>query len=168
MEQAQMQSQQQAPNQTQASTYSASNRHAQWQSLLTLGNECFHAKQWSQAEFFYSEAYDLLAFAYRNDPLSLEFLMAWVGACHNLSALYEVLGNLHLSLKFLMVPHEYLKDITESKKAHDEVKLIALNGMRLTVNPILAFTKKHKLCEDCKAQFPTLKLLTKHNAGYAH
>ena len=39
-----------------------------WQSLLQLGNDCFHSQEVSQAEFFYSEAYDLLAFAYRNDP----------------------------------------------------------------------------------------------------
>lgn len=130
--------------------------HAQWQSLLKLGNDCFNDKQWNQAEFFYSEAYDLLAFSYRNDPLSAETLMAWICACHNLSWLYETLGNLDLSLKFLLVPHEYLKKISESNMPNNDVKLIAFKGMSLTHPPILLFTQKHPICDGCKAQIEAL------------
>ena len=48
--------------------------HSQWQSLLKLGNDCFHDNNWSQAEFFYSEAYDMLANEYRKNPLSSDVL----------------------------------------------------------------------------------------------
>ena len=114
--------------------------NSQWQSLLQLGNDCFHDKQWNQAEFFYSEAYDLLAFSYRNDPLSSETLMAWICACHNLAWLYETKGDLELSLKFLLVPHEYLKNIAESDVPNNEEKLLAFKGMTLTSPSILLFT----------------------------
>ncbi len=76
--------------------------------IIKLGNDCFNDKQWNQAEFFYSETYDILAYGYRNDPLQAENLMDWVRTCHNLSSLYESSGNLELSLKFLKVPHNYL------------------------------------------------------------
>lgn len=126
--------------------------HSQWQSLLQLGNQCFHDKQWNQAEFFYSEAYDLLAYGYRNNPLSSEALMAWVCACHNLSSLYETIGNLDLSLKFLKVPHEYLMEIYDSEVPNEDVKLIAIKGISLTLPPILTFIKKHPICDECKSQ----------------
>lgn len=122
--------------------------HTQWQSLLTLGNQCFYEKKWSQAEFFYGEAHDLLAFAYSNDPLSSDTLMAWICTCHNLSSLYEEMGNLDLALRYLMVPHEYLKEINESEVPNDEVKLIAFKAMSTTLNPILLFAKNHPIYKD--------------------
>ena len=142
--------------------------HAQWQSLLELGNNCFQSKQWNQAEFFYSEAHDLLAFAYRNDPLSAEMLMAWVCSCHNLSSLYEAMGKMELSLRFLMVPHEYLREISASDMPNEDVKLIAFKGMSLTLPAILNFTKKYPMCDDCTLQFDSLKTLIEHQSVGIH
>ena len=142
--------------------------HMEWQSLLKLGNRCFHDKQWDQAEYFYSEAYDLLAFAYRNDPLSSDLLMAWICACHNLSSLYESLGNLELSLRFLMVPHEYLIEITKSESPTEDVKLIAFKGMNITLSPILMFAKKHPICEDCVAKFHSLEDVLEQGSCSVH
>lgn len=125
--------------------------HNQWQSLLNMGNQSFHAEHWSQAEFFYSEAYDLLAYAYRDNPLCAETLMAWICTCHNLSSLYEATDNLSLALRFLMVPHDYLKEITEAEGHNEDIKLMALKGLSLTLSPILTFAQKHPICDTCKA-----------------
>ena len=141
---------------------------SQWQSLLKLGNDCFYDKQWNQAEFFYSEAYDLLAFSYRNDPMSAETLMAWICACHNLSALYEAKEDLDLALKFLMVPHEYLIEVTESKIANEDIKLIAFNGLSLTLSPILTFAKKYPICDGCLEKFTSLKSLIEQQSQPIH
>jgi len=142
--------------------------NSQWQSLLKLGNECFHDKQWNQAEYFYSEAYDLLAYGYRNDPLSAHTLMAWICSCHNLSSLYEKVGNLELSLKFLTIPHEYLKEISESNMPNDDVKLIAFKGMSLTLPPILSFSKKYPICDDCVSKLASLEKLIAKDNSYVH
>lgn len=142
--------------------------HQKWQSLLKMGNDCFHDKQWSQAEFFYSEAYDLLAFSYRNDPFSSDILMAWICACHNLSSLYERLGNLELALKFLVIPHEYLKEITESKSPGDDIKMIAFKGMTMTLSPILTFIKEHPICNDCVAKYMSLQHLVDEGQQAVH
>lgn len=131
--------------------------HIQWQSLLTLGNNHFHNEQWDQAKFFYSEAYDLLFHFYQKEPLSSDLLMAWVCTCHNLSSLYETVGKLDLSLKFLMLPHDYLKNISESATSNDDMKLIAFKGMTLTLTPILLFAKKHPICDSCLSNFIQLK-----------
>ena len=142
--------------------------HSQWQSLVKLGNDCFHDQEWSQAEFFYSEAYDILAFGYRNDPLSSETLMAWVCTCHNLSSLYERINNLELSLKFLKIPYEYLKEISDSSITNDDVKLIAFKGLSLTVPPLLTFGKKYPICEECKEQLGSLGKLLEKERRLAH
>ena len=135
----------------------------QWQSLLQQGNNFFHEQQWSQAEFFYSEAYNLLALSCSNHPMCTETLMAWICACHNLSALYESTDHLELSLKFLTAPHEYLLNIANSETAEEDAKVTAFNGLRLTLPPILMFAKKHPICENCLENFTSLNgLLTQH------
>ncbi len=142
--------------------------HTQWQSLLRLGNNCFHEQQWDQAQFFYSEAYDLLFHFYQKEPMSSDLLMAWVCTCHNLSSLYERVGQLDLSLTFLMLPHEYLKGMTESSILDDDVQLIALKGMSLTLSPIILFTKKYPLCEGCSLKLKSLQHLMKANFSIVH
>lgn len=134
-----------------------------WHSLLALGNDCFHEKKWSQAELFYSKAYDLLASSYRENPTSAYTQMAWICVCHNLSTLYELTEKLTLALKFLTVPHQYLLDITKSPLADEEIKLIALQGLSLTLSPILMFTKKHPICDDCLESFTSIKSLSTEN-----
>jgi hypothetical protein len=140
----------------------------QWQSLLQLGNESFHEQQWSKAEFFYSEAYNLLALSYRNHPMCTETLMAWICSCHNLSALYESTDHLELSLKFLTVPHEYLLSIANSKSAQEDTKVTAFNCLKLTLSAILMFAKKYLICENCLENFTSLKGLLKQHAAVIH
>lgn len=142
--------------------------HCQWQSLLKRGNQCFHDQQWQQAEFFYSEAYDLLAHQFRETPTSTDILMAWICTCHNLSSLYEQKGKLELSLRFLMVPHEYLKEITDSDIGNHDIKLIAYRGLSVTLTPILEFAKKHPVCDSCTGQLESLKLLLEQDAQVIH
>ncbi|MDO6507849.1 hypothetical protein Q4506_12190 [Colwellia sp. 4_MG-2023] len=142
--------------------------HQQWQSLLKLGNHCFHEKEWSKAEYFYSEAYDLLAFSYRNNPMCADTLMAWVCSCHNLSALYEHQRNISLALRFLMVPHEYLLEVTNAKVDDEDIKLIAFKGLSLTLSPILLFNKKHVICDNCIDRFDSLKLLLQQQENVIH
>lgn len=142
--------------------------NTQWQSLLKLGNECFHNKQWDQAKFFYSEAYDLLFHFYQKEPMSSDLLMAWVCTCHNLSSLYETIGQLDLSLKFLMLPHEYLKGMSESSTLNDDIQLIAFKGMTLTLTPILLFAKKYPLCDGCLSNLTNLKKLMEADLKAIH
>ena len=142
--------------------------HSQWQSLLKLGNDCFHDNNWSQAEFFYSEAYDILANEYRKNPLSSETLMAWICTCHNLSSLYETLDELDLSLKFLKVPYDYLMQVSESNIPDEDAKLVAFRAIPLTIAPILLFAKKHPICDDCKSKLGSLKKLIEQEKIFLH
>jgi len=143
-------------------------KDSQWQSLIKLGNDCFHEQQWCQSELFYSQAYDLLAFSYRNNPTCTQTLLAWICACHNLSILYESTEKLSLALRFLTVPHEYLLEITNSEIKDEEIKLIAFKGLTLTLSPILMFAKKHPICDSCLASYTSLKSILKQSSLAVH
>ena len=140
----------------------------QWQTLLKLGNDCFHEKQFNGAESFYWQAYEMLSLACQNEQLTLELLMAWICACHNLAALYEEFGNLELSLKFLMVPHEYLLAVSESNALDDNTQLMAVKGMNITLSAILLFSNKYTICEDCQSQFSSLSNIMTKKASLVH
>jgi hypothetical protein len=142
--------------------------HAQWQSLLKSGNDSFYEKQWRLAEFYYSEAYDMLAYSYRNDPLSVDTLMAWVCTCHNLASLYESVGDLDLSLKFLKIPYEYLTEVSISKIPNDDVKSIAFKGLSLTITPLREFAKKYPMCDDCKDKLGAAAQVIEYEARHMH
>lgn len=140
----------------------------QWQSLLTLGNDCFHDNQWQQAEYFYSEAYDILAYSYRNNPVCEQTMMAWICTCHNLSSLYEQMDNCSLALRFLTVPHNYLKEVAHNTKIPNDIKLIAIKGLSITLPPILKFAKQYPLCDDCMSSFSQMESLIEHSCETVH
>jgi len=138
-------------------------KEKKWQSLLTVGNNSFHQGQFGQAEFSYREAYKLLAFSYRDNPLCSETLIAWICTCHNLATLYETIEKFNLALKFLTVPYEYLLEIVNSDNDTGESKLIAFNGLRLTLSPIFTFAKKYPVCQSCLESYSqTNRLLTQN------
>ncbi|MCH2057818.1 MAG: hypothetical protein MK214_14640 [Thalassotalea sp.] len=140
----------------------------QWQELLRQGNDCFHEQRWNQAEFYYSEAYDLLAFSYRANPLCSQTLMAWICSCHNLSSLYEEMSNIDLALRFVMAPHEYLLEVSNSSVDNEDVKLIAFKGLSLTLPAVMSFAQKYPICEDCLQKFTSLQQLMDHEEKSIH
>lgn len=141
---------------------------SQWQLLLQQGNDHFHDKQWGQAEVLYSEAYDLLAHSYRNNPVCIETLMAWICTCHNLSSLYESVDKMTLALRFLTVPHEYLLEVTQSEINNEQIKLVAMKGLNLTLPAIVQFSQKHPLCEQCIKKHASLETLLADEQSVIH
>jgi hypothetical protein len=63
--------------------------------------------------------------------------------------LYEEIGKLTLSLRFLSVPHEYLKSVSQSEHASNDIKLLAFKGLSLTLSPLLVFRKNNPICDEC-------------------
>ena len=142
--------------------------HSQWQSLLKSGNSCFHQQLWQQAEFFYQEAYDLLAHAYQGKPSCIDTMMAWICTCHNLSALYEKQDEIELALRFLMLPHEYLKQLCSTEQEDEDIKFVAIKGLNITASPIFLFIKEHEICQECQSRCANLTSLTEVQTQTCH
>lgn len=140
----------------------------QWQSLLNEGNECFHDRRWLQAELYYKEAYDVLAMKSHRQPYCSDTLMAWICTCHNLSSLFEAQGDIDMALRYLLAPHERLKNTAESKGDDEDLKLIALKALNITLSPLLVFAKKYPMCDSCQKQLFGLKKLLDSQLNTVH
>jgi len=129
----------------------------QWQSMLRTGNSYFDEKQWLQAEYYYREAYGVLERQWNDAPLETELLMAWICACHNLSTLFEVQGELEVSLQYLKIPHLKLKELAACDTSSEDLKLIAFKALKFTLTPLLSFAKKYPICANCQKDLLTLQ-----------
>lgn len=123
---------------------------AMWQKLLNTGNERFKDQDWSQAEHYYKEAESHLDYLWSTDATNVNLLMAWICTLHNLSSLFEQQGNSHIGLHYLLIPHHRMMNLSQSKEASEDIKLIAINALKLTFRPIFLFTKRNPICKDCE------------------
>jgi hypothetical protein len=121
-----------------------------WQRLLTYGNECYDKKNWMQAEYYYKQAESHLDYLWSADPTNVNLLMAWISSLHNLATLFEQQGNNAIGLQHLLIPHHRLLNLSQNNEAPESVKAIAINALKLTFTPILMYTKRHPICEDCQ------------------
>ncbi|WP_077338255.1 hypothetical protein [Pseudocolwellia agarivorans] len=121
-----------------------------WQRLLTFGNECYEKQNWLQAEYYYKEAELQLDYLWSAEPTNINLLMAWICTLHNLSTLFEQQGDKQIGLRYLLIPHHRMLNLTQSKQATEDVKLIAIKALKLTFPPILVFSQKNPICNDCK------------------
>ncbi|MBL4899879.1 MAG: DUF2753 family protein [Colwellia sp.] len=129
----------------------------QWQSLLTNGNDCFHNKNWLQAEYYYKEAAFHLETLWSSNTKDIELLMAWICSSHNLATLFESQNNPDLSLKYLLIPHKRMLSMTTSDEQCEDMKLIASNALKVTFMPILMFSKRHPMCPSCQQSLAEFK-----------
>jgi hypothetical protein len=128
-----------------------------WQRLLNFGNECYKKNDWLQAEYYYKEAESHLDYLWSSDTTNSQLLMAWITSLHNLAALFETKGDNHLGLQYLLIPHNRMLSITKSENASEDIKLIAINALKLTFTPILSFTKRNPICTSCVKAVNELK-----------
>jgi len=120
-----------------------------WQRLLNFGNECYKEENWLQAEYYYKEAEYHLDYLWSSDTSNSHLLMAWITSLHNLASLSETKGDRHLGLQYLLIPHNRMLNLTKNENAPEDIKLIAINALKLTFTPILSFTKRNPICEGC-------------------
>lgn len=53
-------------------------------------------------------------------------------------------------------------------KADDDIKLLAIKGLSLTLPPILAFSKSHPICDDCIEALSSMKNVIKQSKRQMH
>jgi len=111
-----------------------------WQLSLKNGNKCFDKFEYSAAESYYFEAFDLLEQKLLVAPNCRETLFAWTATCHNLSTLFERSGELRLALHYLNTPHNYCHKMLVTDRS-DSIAL--MQAMNVTWQAIQKFSKKN-------------------------
>jgi len=122
----------------------------EWQRLLLRGNMSFECQDWLTAEYCYQTAYDLLEDKWMSHQESAHLLMAWICACHNLSAVYESQGDLTVAAQYLLIPHAKVQDLANGVSVPEIVSALAIKAMHTTMSPILSFMKTYPLCDECR------------------
>lgn len=139
-----------------------------WQRLLAFGNKCYEKQNWLQAEYYYKEAESQLDYLWSAEPTNINLLMAWICTLHNLSTLFEQQGDRQIGLRYLLIPHNRMINLTQSKEASEDVKLIAIKALKLTFPPILVFSKKNPICNDCKQSIQEFQLKLESQQEVVH
>ena len=140
----------------------------QWKELLTYGNECYKKQDFMQAEYYYKKAEEYLDYLWLADPANVNLLMAWISSLHNLATLFEQQGNNILGLQHLLIPHHRMLNLSQSNKVPENVKIIAINALKLTFTPILMYTKRHPICEKCQHEIESFEESLKDNQSFVH
>lgn len=120
-----------------------------WKILLIHGNSFFEQKNWLEAESYYEKAEQLLDKAWQSDTSDMNVLMAWICATHNLAEVNEIKGQHIVSLQYLIRSHKRALKLAKAEYLTSKLKNLALKALKITLDPILSFRKKHPICPTC-------------------
>jgi len=129
-----------------------------WQLLLQKGNQSFNHELWSNAEEYYHQAVECLEQNWQADIENMELLLAWISAFHNLAVLYEVQNKPKIAFRYLQIPHQRMTEITQQQEYSETVQVIALHALKITLTPLLDFSKKHPACDGCLASLKKIEV----------
>ncbi len=128
-----------------------------WQNLLVEGNQQYNKGEWRQAEQLYLSAEESLDKSWNQDQTNTELLMAWICATHNLATVYEKQGDNRVSLQYLIFPHQRMLKLSQGKHNNNELTMVAIKALKITLTPIIEYRKKHTLCQECYNALTDLK-----------
>ena len=120
-----------------------------WQILLLKGNDSFNRLELPLAEEYYHQAIECLEQKWYANIEDSDLLMAWISAFHNLAVLYEAQEQPKMAFRYLQIPHQRMAELSQQSQYSEDLQSIALLSMKLTLMPLLAFSKKHPACDDC-------------------
>lgn len=120
-----------------------------WKLLLLKGNDCFNKQAFPLAEEYYHQAIECIEQKWLADIKDYELLMAWISAFHNLAVLYEEQSQPKVAFRYLQIPHQRLTELSQQTEHGEELQLIAIRTLKITLTPLLAFSKKYPACGGC-------------------
>jgi len=126
-----------------------------WEVLMDDGHRCFNEKSWQDAELYYQHAVEQIKQQWENKPENETLLMAWISAQHNLAAVYEAQDQHYTALRYLTMPHQWMMSLLRGETVSDTLKALATQAVKVTLTPLLDFSRRHPICESC---FDTLQI----------
>ena len=120
-----------------------------WQLLLLKGNDSFNKQDLLLAEEYYHQAIEGLEKKWQANIDDYDLLQAWINIFHNLAVLYEELEQPKMAFRYLQIPHQRMTELSQQVENGEDLQLIAIRSLKITLAPLLAFSKKHPACEGC-------------------
>ncbi len=120
-----------------------------WQLLLVKGNDSFNKQHLPLAEEYYHQAIECLEQQWHANIEDCELLMAWISAFHNLAVLYEAQEQPKMAFRYLQIPHQRMAELSQQPQYSEDLQSVALLSLKITLMPLLAFSKKYPACDGC-------------------
>ena len=97
------------------------------------------------------------------DPKCIESIRLWISSYHQLSVIYQNRGEWIAAQKCLLIPHHsmlYMANHTDD----EEVELIAIRAINITLPKLMEFAKVHPPCRSCMTELrEQMKMLESNN-----
>ncbi len=129
-----------------------------WQTLLVKGNNSFNQLDMLLAEEYYHQAIECIEQEWHANIENCNLLMAWVSAFHNLAVVYEEQGQPKMAFRYLQIPHQRMTELAQQSDYGDDLKFVALRSLKITLTPLIAFSKKHPACDDCLSSLKEMEI----------
>lgn len=129
-----------------------------WQTLLVKGNNSFNQLDMLLAEEYYHQAIECIEHEWHANSENCNLLMAWVSAFHNLAVLYEEQGQPKMAFRYLQIPHQRMTELAQQSDYGDDLKCVALRSLKITLTPLIAFSKKHPACDVCLSSLKEMEI----------
>ncbi|MEE1673505.1 hypothetical protein SNR37_002929 [Agarivorans aestuarii] len=123
-----------------------------WQGMMNIGNQLFNQQNWPEAERYYEDAIFLLEERLTKNPRCVESIQGWICGYHNLAEMFIRAGKIEDAQRCLFTPHQSMLHLYHDRQSDEDLQLIALKAIKLTLNPLLEFAKEHPPCEACLAE----------------
>jgi len=129
-----------------------------WQLLLLKGNNSFNKQELLLAEEYYHQAIECLEQQWHANIEDSNLMMVWVSAFHNLAILYEAQQQPKIAFRYLQIPHQRMIEISQQTQYSDDLQSIALCTLKITLVPLLAFSKKYPACDGCLSSLKKMEI----------
>lgn len=120
-----------------------------WKVLMEDGHRCVNEKSWLDAELCYHNAVEQIKLQWENKPEDEALLMAWISAQHHLASIYEAQDQHYTALRYLTMPHQWMMSLLRGEAVSDTFKALATQAIKVTLMPLLDFSRRHPICESC-------------------
>jgi len=139
-----------------------------WQLLLVKGNDSFNKQDFLLAEEYYHQAVQCLEQEWHANIEDSCLMMAWISAFHNLAVLYETQGQPKIAFRYLKIPHQRMTELSQQTQYSDDLQSIALCSLKITLMPLLAFSKKYPACDGCLSSLKKVEMAVNASQPVMH
>jgi len=139
-----------------------------WQLLLVKGNDSFNKQKLPQAEEYYHQAIECLEAQWLANIEDSNLLMAWISAFHNLAILYEAQEQPKIAFRYLQIPHQRMTELSQQSQYSEDLQFVALRSLKITLMPLLAFSKKHPACDGCLSSLKKMEIAVNASQPVMH
>jgi tetratricopeptide (TPR) repeat protein len=139
-----------------------------WQMLLVKGNNSFNKLDMLLAEEYYHQAIECIEQEWYANIENCNLLMAWISAFHNLAVLYEEQGQPKMAYRYLQIPHQRVTELAQQPNSSDDLKFVALRSLKITLTPLIAFSKKHPACDICLSALEKMEIAVNASQPVMH